>query len=208
MFGYPPSDAGGGGSGGGPPENELELEKMWLQEARKDPDKFLFFYEKYLDHIYNYIYWKTLDHDLTKDLTGETFLRALAGLGKFQWQGHPFRIWLRTIAINVVRQHYRRMMKRRLLEEGELEAIPGPWSNPLADMILEERQRVLFLCVKKLDELNQKIFFLRFGDGLKLREIAAELGHPLGTIKARLHGIKKKISEMLAGSNPEEFRKE
>jgi RNA polymerase sigma-70 factor (ECF subfamily) len=45
--------------------------------------------------------------------------------------------------------------------------------------------------IKQLDQDQQELVQLRFGLGLRLGEIGAALGLPLGTIKSRLHNILK-----------------
>src|SRR5688500_6887914 len=55
-------------------------------------------YDRYVDLVYRYIYFRVGSHPLAEDLTSETFLRALRRIGDFTWQGRDFGAWLVTIA--------------------------------------------------------------------------------------------------------------
>jgi RNA polymerase sigma factor (sigma-70 family) len=102
------SPFGGPGTGSGKPKTDLEIEKNFLQLTRVDTEQFRFFYEKYHDVIFDYIYWKTGDYELTGDLTGDVFLEALNKLDRFTWQGYSFGAWLFHIGRRTVSKHYRR----------------------------------------------------------------------------------------------------
>lgn len=198
MVGILAPDSSGGGSGADPPEEELAQEKRWLREAEEDPEKFSHFFDKYLDRIFRFIFWKTLDHDLSKDLTSDTFLRAFQKREQFQWQGHRFGAWLHRIALNLVRAHYGRETGRGVSGKEDTDYLASALPSPLAELILKEEQKLLFGFVATLDELSQDIFLLRHAGQLKIREIAEMLELPEGTVKARLSRTVKKIKKMRA----------
>ena len=55
----------------------------------------------------------------------------------------------------------------------------------------------------QLDENDREISYLRFYEQLKVRNIAEVMNMPVGTVKYRLHSIKKKLSNYLEGDNEE-----
>jgi RNA polymerase sigma-70 factor (ECF subfamily) len=81
---------------------------------------------------------------------------------------------------NVAVRLRRKRARAQPLEEGVEPAAP---ESPGAS-----RERAdLGDLVAGLPEAEREVVILRFADGLKLEEIAARLGLPLGTVKSRLH---------------------
>lgn len=166
-------------------DSELAIEKRWLLLARLDPEDFRRFYEKYCDSVYRFCLRRTLDPQLSEDLTSETFLRAQRNLWRFRWQGVTFGAYLYRIALNLVRQHAIIAARSINLEEPELTVVDLR-INPLAEVVLNERQRLVRTAVGKLDPLGQDVFLLHYWEELTTAEIAVVLDTPEGTVKTRL----------------------
>ena len=198
IFKAPDVDSGGGGDNKSEPEDELEIEKQWLLRARADKKHFLYFYEKYYDHIYRFIYWKTLDHDLTQDLTAEIFLQALDKFGQFKWKRVTVGAWLYKIALNKIRAHFKGKLKRKYTSTNRLKNMQLFDPDPLETLILEEDQLLMQGFLQKFDELSRNIFILHYWEDLKVHEVAAALGKREGTIKSRLKRDREKIAKMLS----------
>jgi len=79
-------------------EQELKL----VRQAATEPDAFGELYERYVRKIYNYIYYRTGNHEDAEDLTARVFQRAMKHVANFQDQGVPFSAWLYRIAHNLV----------------------------------------------------------------------------------------------------------
>ena len=67
-----------------------EEEKLLINEAKTSNESFVKLYDYYYPKILGYSFRRTLDLNLSKDITSETFLKALTGIGKYQWKGIPF----------------------------------------------------------------------------------------------------------------------
>ena len=180
-------------------EEELAIEKRWMGLARVNLADFHRFYDKYCDRVYGFCLSWTLDPDLAEDLTSDTFLRAQASLWRFRWKGVTFGAYLYRIALNLVRQHARKTAKAIHVNEADV-TIVDTRLNPLAEIILTERQVMVRQVVADLDRLGQEIFLLHYWDGLTTAEIAAVLGTPEGTVKTRLqrgrHHLRSRLREM------------
>src|SRR3954454_22780584 len=75
-------------------------EDLWIRRAQAgDADAFASLVECYWTQIYRWLYALTQELHTAEDLTQETFLKAWAGIGKFQ-AGTRFRAWLFQIARN------------------------------------------------------------------------------------------------------------
>ena len=92
------------------PEPEPPLpneEAEWIRVAQAgDNSGFARLVEHYWDRLYRWLYHLSRDRHGAEDLTQETFLKAFAGLRKFQ-PGTNFGAWLFRIAHNNFANHYR-----------------------------------------------------------------------------------------------------
>ncbi len=64
-------------------------------------------YDRYLDKIYRFIYYKTFSKEVAEDLTSDVFHKALTKIGSFDSEKGNFSAWLYRIARNSVIDHYR-----------------------------------------------------------------------------------------------------
>lgn len=125
------------------------------------------------------------DREEALDVLQETFLYLF---GKFP--GLTLTCQLRTFLYPVVR-HLALAARRRRGRTVSLELSPvgpdGPAAPPPAPAreAAAERERLAELLVR-LPEADRELLLLRFGEGLKLAELAARLDLPLGTVKSRL----------------------
>ena len=72
-----------------------------------DPEAFTPLVGKYQDRLYRHINGRVTDPELAKDLTQETWLRALRAISSFRGDS-AFYSWLYRIAENVCTDHFRR----------------------------------------------------------------------------------------------------
>ncbi len=142
------------------------------------------------------------DEDLAEDLAQETFLRAARGLAAFRAES-SLRTWLRRIAANVLRDHWR----SRASEEGTGR---HPWPPgdglELADrqespaLAVERRQVQAFLggLVARLPPGEREALTLAVQDEMPPREIARRLHLAPEAARARLHRARRRMAAMVA----------
>ncbi|GAA3662422.1 hypothetical protein GCM10022224_027860 [Nonomuraea antimicrobica] len=142
-------------------------------------------YDRYVDLVYRYIYFRVGSHPLAEDLTSETFLRALRRIGDFTWQGRDFGAWLVTIARNLVTDHFKSGRYRLEIPTGEVIDVPLDGShipeNAVVTAIINDR---VLRAVRDLNPEQQECVVLRFLHGLSLAETALIMGKKSGAIKA------------------------
>lgn len=131
-----------------------------------------------------------------EDLVQETFLRLLRQRS-FSID-RPFKPWLYTVAANLARDHQRARARRpRLEDEDELrttaDSRPGPEER--AERSAEVRRVVG--AVAQLPEEYRVALTLRYFEDMRLSEIAAILGIPVGTVKSRLAVGTRKLRLLL-----------
>ncbi|MEV0582978.1 sigma-70 family RNA polymerase sigma factor [Nonomuraea sp. NPDC050310] len=164
---------------------EDDLRTLVLRAKTGDSDAFGTLYDRYLDLVYRYIYFRVGSHALAEDLTSETFLRALRRIADFTWQGRDFGAWLVTIARNLVTDHYKSGRYRLEIPTGEVLDVPLDGAhipeNAVVTALVNDR---LLRAVRDLNPEQQECVVLRFLHGLSLAETALIMGKKSGAIKA------------------------
>jgi RNA polymerase sigma-70 factor (ECF subfamily) len=141
------------------------------------------------------------DADLAQDLAQETFLRAAQGFARFRGNCSP-RTWLRRIAANVLRDHWRRRVSqgwagfRPWSPEEDVLFADGRESPALA---IERRQVQACLgnLVGQLPSGEREALVLAVQGALPAREIARRLGLTPEAARTRLHRARRKLAAMV-----------
>jgi RNA polymerase sigma-70 factor (ECF subfamily) len=164
-----------------------------------DHEAFGELYDRYVDVVYRYIYYRVSNATLAEDLTSETFLRALRRIGSYTWQGRDFGAWLVTIARNLIADHFKSGRYRMevatsdLVEAGADRSEDGPENEVLTSITNE----ALLEAVKRLNPEQQECVSLRFLQGMSVAETAAIMGKNEGAIKALQYRAVKSLSRLL-----------
>jgi RNA polymerase sigma-70 factor, ECF subfamily len=130
------------------------------------------------------------DDETAHEIASEAFVRLMSRWAKPASLDSP-QSYLYMIATNLVRDHWRKMERERrairsVTSGGELE----PTSDPAQDVDVRE---LLMTLPARLREP----FLLHYYAGFGVREIAALLKRPEGTIKADLYHARAKLKEAL-----------
>jgi RNA polymerase sigma-70 factor (ECF subfamily) len=164
-----------------------------------DADAFGELYDRYVDVVYRYIYYRVSNQTLAEDLTSETFIRALRRITSYTWQGRDFGAWLVTIARNLIADHFKSGRYRLevatsdLVEAGADRSEEGPENEVLTGIT----NAALLDAVKSLNAEQQECISLRFLQGMSVAETAAIMGKNEGAIKALQYRAVKSLSRLL-----------
>ncbi len=172
-----------------------------------DSEAFGEIYDRYLDTVYRYIFFRVSAAALAEDLTSETFLRALRRIGSVTWQGRDLGAWLVTIARNLIADHYKCGRSRLEVSTPELVAEDhvdhGTHGQPEAQTIEHLTNQTLLKAVTELPTEQQECIVLRFLDGMSVGETAQAMGKNDGAIKALQYRAVRALARLLpAGFMP------
>ena len=79
-----------------------------IAHAQTDPEMVGRLYDTYYQPIFGFMYNRTGNSEIAKDLTSETFFQALKNLHKYKpRKGASFKSWLFAIAVAQVGNYYR-----------------------------------------------------------------------------------------------------
>ena len=157
------------------------------QAIAGDSDAFGSLYEKYIDQIYNYIYYRTSNSKDAEDLCSRVFIRALNHIERYEDRGYPFSAWLYRIAHNLVINWYRDH------EKAEVISLTDQYPPPTMDGSIEERiekeddREALLRVLSNLPEDRKELLILKHVEGLTNFEIGQIMDRTEGAIKALYH---------------------
>lgn len=173
-----------------------------VERAKTDSEAFGIIYERYVDKIYKYVYYRVGNQHDAEDLTSRVFYRALAHVASYEDRGVPFQAWLYRIAHNLVANHHRDRNRRKIIPLDEYivsGVFGGPEGPERSAENTEERERLLS-AIRQLPEDRQQLLLLKFVDRLSNAEIGEIMGRTEGAVKSLYHRTLTSLRETLLPS--------
>jgi RNA polymerase sigma-70 factor, ECF subfamily len=204
----PATDESGGGSppGGFPsrPDPSDPATEVWTLVERAqagEAEAFGLIYDRYVDTVFRFVYFRVGNRQLAEDLTSDTFLRALKRIGSFTWQGRDLGAWLVTIARNLVADHFKSGRYRLEVTTGDVldadREDRGPEGSPESAVVDHITNVALLSAVKQLNPEQQECIVLRFLQGFSVAETAQAMGKNEGAIKALQYRAVRALARLL-----------
>lgn len=173
----------------------------YLINYRKSSDKIWFekIYYHYLLKIYNFFYFKTMDEQISEDLTSEVFLKVYKNLQDKEFNSRSFNVWIYKIASNQLIDYFRKIKTDRektfLTDWNEQDNIQDSSllendffiKNSMLmkkELSFENHKLVEAMC--KLTTLQKNIVILIFVMDFDYKTIANILGKSQSTIRGIL----------------------
>ncbi|MGL4553648.1 MAG: RNA polymerase sigma factor [Gemmataceae bacterium] len=165
---------------------------------------------RYERELFGYLRRYTGDDTLAEDVFQNTFLQVHLKCGLYE-SGKPVRPWLYTIATHQAIDAMRRNGRHQTLRlddpaagqadgdlVGLLDLVECRSPGPVESVSARERRARIRATVDDLPDLLRQVLILAYYQGMKYREIADQLGIPVGTVKSRLHAALVKLQESWA----------
>ncbi len=171
------------------PKNLKRLSDTELVELAKigDKDAFGELYERYLDKIYSYVYYRTGNHHDAEDLTARVFFRAMAHVESYTERGVPFQAWLYRIAHNLVANWHRDRGRRKVIPLDEFIAASLKSDSPDKQAEDQEERDALRAAISRLPDERQQLLLLKFVEHQSNAEIGLIMNRTEGAIKSLYH---------------------
>lgn len=157
-------------------------------------------YHDHFPRVLKHVAYLTGNVQTAEDLAQETFARAFVGLAEFEARG-SFVGWLRGIAVNVVRRHWRsRYRGEQAL--GRLSAMvrddtTAGDADPEGAHLRQRRAEVLLAVLATLPEPLREAFVLCDLQELPMQQAADALGITSGNLRVRATRARARIREAL-----------
>jgi RNA polymerase sigma-70 factor, ECF subfamily len=163
-----------------------------IAESKNNPAAFSVLYDRYVQSIYRYHYYRTGSAPEAEDLTSQTFLAALEALPRYQHQGN-FAAWLFRIARGKVIDTMRRQQNQKPLNE----TYPAPIADLLTQTVHSDEVARLSVLIHALDEDGQELIRLRYTAELPFAQIAAILSSNENTVKKSLYRVMARLQSQM-----------
>lgn len=154
-------------------------------------------YFKYYKSLFNTLYYKTQDYDLSADFVQETFVRVWQN-HKFLKPGNSFFSYINTVSSNLLKDHYRHQKVQSDHAQFLTEINPSVLDNPESVLAYKELQETIHHIVNsKLPQKCRQIFILSRIDDKSNDEIAQFLRISKKTVENQLYTALKILRKHL-----------
>ena len=160
-----------------PADEERDLA---TRAAGGDRRAFAALYDRHLDAVYRYAFYRLRTDAEAEDVTSEVFHRALVAMPKYEPR-RPFLAFLYGIARHVVADRLRSARPQASFSEAI--AHPSGAAGPEDTAVRVDDARRLRVAIARLTPLQQEIVILRSIEDRSTKEIAAVTGKPESTIR-------------------------
>jgi RNA polymerase sigma-70 factor (ECF subfamily) len=178
------------------PINDTETLTRAIQGDREAFGKL---YERYVDQIYNYVYYRTGNRHDAEDLTARVFMRAMHHIQRYNDRGLPFSAWLYRIAHNLVVNWHRDNSRRQEISLDEVELTHPPSEHPESKLMKVEEEDLLLTVMRSLPPDRQQLLILKFVEHLSNAEIGQIMNRSEGAVKSLYHRTLFGLRDHLGG---------
>lgn len=154
----------------------------------REPSGFGELYERLQPSLLRYLERLTADRDVAQDVAQEAFLRLLR---RSDLTGDDARLWIFTVATNLVRDHGRTVVRRQRLLSGRPMT---PNAVPTPDALTERAEQVerVRAALRQLPERDRQLLLMR-EEGFRYQEMAEAVGVAPGSVGTLIARALKKF---------------
>ncbi len=179
----------------------LDVDRVVVEAARRDPLRFETLYRKYVAQVYSFALYETRDHHAAEDVTEQVFLQALRGLSGFRERatddGSTFRAWLFRICRNVIANERRYGRRHPVAPLDQAAEVAAP-DDPEGAVVTRDEVARAWRAVDALPDERRQALVLRFVDEMSAREIGAVMGRSEGAVRVLIHRALRAVADELS----------
>jgi RNA polymerase sigma-70 factor, ECF subfamily len=170
-------------------------EPALVRAAQTDAQAFGALYDRYVQRVYRYCYYRTSSSPDAEDITAQIFLAVLEALPRYRQDGH-FAAWLFSIARKKVADFHRRTLHaaHAALDESLL---PPIHTDLAMDVETSQRRECLLKQIQALAEEERELIHLRYVAELSFAEMAGILQKKEEAVKKSLYRLIARLKEEL-----------
>lgn len=173
-------------------------DQRWVRAAQQgDADAFAVLVERHHRGVRACLVARMHDSHEAEDLAQEVFVTAYRKLGEFD-PGRPLSPWLRSIALNLLRNHWRKFRAQAIggsvelagLLDQQIAAECGPSREPLLHAALRD-------CLERMDGPARELLHCRYGEEESVRELSDRLNRGYSALTMQLHRLRELLAECI-----------
>jgi len=150
-------------------------------------------FQEHAQGVFGYLAYRLGDHALAQDLVADTFERVLRSRRRFDPRRGSAKSWIYAIALNVLRDHQRRIAaEARALDRA---TVPGEGTPQAMEDAIGARDYVARALVVLSDQEREAVA-LRYGGDLTVPEIAKLTGERETTVEGRVYRALRKLRDV------------
>ena len=154
--------------------------------------------EPYIPMLYNYIRINVSQKEDIEDILQNVMLAVWQSLDRYSAQS-SFKTWLFSIAKHKISDFYRERQSKSILNT----ELPDDIADNNIFKEIDDKLD-LYAALSKMPEESRELIYLIFNAGLNYEEIQNLTGIKTGTIKSKIHYIKKTLCSMLKEGDADE----
>ena len=178
----------------------MDDDSLYASRCQKgDTEAFGVLYDRYIDKIYRFVFYKTFVKEVAEDITSDVFHKALQKIASYDAGKGEFSAWLYRIARNSVIDHYRTQKTDVPLED-------------VFDVGFDERTPESLDAIASLDKVHayletltakqREIITLRVWEELSYKQIAAIVGGTEDSVKMAFSRSIRELREKCGPISP------
>jgi RNA polymerase sigma factor (sigma-70 family) len=174
-------------------------EQLMAAYVAGDASAFRVLFERYAPQLFRLVRRRVASDDEARDLVQQTLLHMHRARHDFRADSRV-RPWLFTIAVNLVREHYRKRGRRR--EQALEPDAPLPADSSAApDAHGESRERAARVraALSQLPDQQREVIELHWFEHSPYEEIATIVGASVAAVRVRAHRGYLRLRELLPG---------
>jgi RNA polymerase sigma-70 factor (ECF subfamily) len=144
--------------------------------------------------VFSVVYSIVRDYGKAEELMQDTYIKVWDNIGSYNTRYKALG-WICTIARNLAINSYNKN-KREVFTDFEEEQKIN--LGPSKEIVLKDESGVFKAMEKTLDANEYKIVLMHTLGGMKLKEIAAVIGSPQGTVRWQYNNALNKLKKTLA----------
>ena len=174
--------------------DERSDEELMRSYVDGDHDAFRHLFQRYAPMLMRLTIRHLRSEELAREVVQQTFFQVHAARNDFR-QDRKLRPWVFTIAMNLVREHYRKKKRRKETDldearEPATEAERGPLEQ-------KERAKLLRSAMERLPQSQREVVELHWFEERPFAEVAQIVGSTEGAVRVRAHRAYKRLKELL-----------
>lgn len=184
-------------------KNPVDFEQLADNEVLEhaiagDLDAFSVLYQRNINKIYTYIFYRTGNVHDAEDLSARVFHRAMRHIKNYKNKGVPFSAWLYRIAHNLVANWHRDSKRKQEVPLEDHEFFLGHVDLPETQIVLNQETELLLDSIRMLSDERQQLIILKFVEKLSNSEVALIMGRSEGAIKSLYHRTLVSLRQILS----------
>jgi RNA polymerase sigma-70 factor, ECF subfamily len=175
-------------------KTDLPDQLLLARAIQGDAEAFGDLYERYLDEIQRYIFYRVANRFDAEDLTETVFLKTWESLPRFESSKVNLRAWLYRIAHNSIVDYYR---TSKVTTDLSAEQLHDSHPSPEHQIQVRDVHQQLADIIKSLDTNLQQVIVCRFVSGLSHAETAQIMDIKEGHVRVLQLRALQKLRQMM-----------